>query len=122
LNPSLADQAQKMLMDEVVQRVLGIVEADSTLSSVKDQCDSLWKLALEAVGFRELLSGAFTDDQRLLVPSVPPTGQASFIVEPNELGKVNDQTVELVKNLAKLLDKVLALRNCIDGNPACDGP
>ncbi len=95
---------------ESVYRILGIVDSDARLSGHREECESLWKEAISADEVRSLLSVAFTRENGLVVPVMPPDGRASEITDPKELRALNDHTVQLAKKLAALLDELLAQR------------
>lgn len=111
LDPSLAEAVKTLTLAESVQRILGIVDSDAGLSGHSDECETLWKEAVGADEVRSLLSAAFTGENGLVVPVIPPQGKASETTDPQQLRELVDRTAELVKKLASLLDELLALRS-----------
>jgi hypothetical protein len=111
LDPSLAEAVKTLSLADIVQRILGLVDSDARLSGRRDECKTLWKEAVDADQVRTLLSAAFTGENGLVVPLMPPRGKASAITDPQQLGQLVDHTVELLKRLASLLDELLALRS-----------
>ncbi len=110
LDPSLAATAQTLSVAETVDRIFEHIASDPSPLPLKGECETLWKQALDAIRFRELLSSAYSDDEKLIVPVVPANGKASYIDDPAKLGELNDQAVQLMKQLATLLDSLLAAK------------
>lgn len=108
LDPSQEAEARTLSFKDTVGRIAAIVAANFRLSVFQEECDSLWKEAIQAVQLREMLSVAFTGERGLVVPLMPPDGRASEMTEPAKLGELNDHTMQLAKKLATLLDVLVA--------------
>ena len=110
IDPSLAADAQKLPLSDATVRISALIKGDAALDQLVEECESLWKEAVDAIELRELLSVAFTGEQGLIIPCMPLDGRASTVTEPDKLRELNDRLVELAKKLATLLDAVLAAR------------
>ena len=111
LDPSVADVIKSLTLDECVQRILAIVEADARLTVHREDCVSLWKEAVDCDEVRRLLAVAYTGEKGLVVPMMPPNGRASEITDVAKLRELNDRAVELMKKLAILLDQLMETRS-----------
>jgi hypothetical protein len=107
------ESVNQLTLTQCVERICGIVRSNELLSRFYEECESLWKAAIEADDVRCLLSLAFVGEKGLVVPIVPVNGQASEVTDPGKLRELNDHTVELAKQLAALLDRVVEQRDQI---------
>jgi len=110
LDPSVGETAKTLMLVGCVERIGQIVNSDERLAECRQDCQSLWKEAIDVDEVRSLLSMAFTGENGLVVPLIPPNGKASEIREPGRLRELNDHSVNLAQQLAALLDRLMELR------------